>query len=85
MQTLPLPLTSLAFLILIAGFLILLVHRIFRRLAAAGTPGLLEIQMEHLKSLTVLAALLYLASAVFLNGATAKKMEQDARDVALAA
>jgi hypothetical protein len=38
-----------------------------------------------LKSLTVLAALLYLASAVFLNRATAKKVEQDARDVAVPA
>jgi len=38
-----------------------------------------------LKSLTVLAALLYLVSAVFLNRATAKKVEHDARDVAVAA
>lgn len=38
-----------------------------------------------LKSLTVLAALLHLVSAVFLNRATAKKVEHDARDVAVAA
>jgi len=38
-----------------------------------------------LKSLAILAALLYLASAIFLNRATAKKAEQDARDVAVPA
>ena len=38
-----------------------------------------------LKSLTILAALLYLASAIFLNRATANKVEEHARDVAVPA
>ena len=42
------PLNSLAFLILTAALLIILVHRIFRRLGAAGTSGRLEIQVEDL-------------------------------------
>jgi SAM-dependent methyltransferase len=49
LQTLPLPLGSLAFLVLIAAFSIFLVYRVFQRLgAAAEAVGGLEIQMEDL-------------------------------------
>ena len=68
MQTLPLPLSSLAFLVLIAALSIFLVYQVFNRLrATSATPGRLEIDVAALGGFSYRQLVLVILVSLFVE------------------